>query len=224
MDSKESKNNIINECFSSTYYYITNDRKVIGNICQAQITVKLPDGKVITVHANEDPCGSKDLASRHLLHRIKPSIEYSLPAITMTTIQGPSPPYNEIGELHFEDENKIPIVVLCYVQDTPIPGYKNFVLLSNNTLVDLEADINYQAKVSKETGVLPMKRNSNKPFHYSDCNLQELHPESNIHTVYLKQNVKKINLYNEQRCECSLRIPAAITTSEFLSLTGRQTK
>lgn len=109
----------------------------------------------------------------------------------MTTIHGP-PSYDEAGQLHFTDGEDIPIVILCYVQDKPIPGYENFVLISNNTLVDLKADINYQARVSKETGILPMKRTNLEPYHYldhqsnNDNNDIKLHNECHMSEIQLQ--------------------------------------
>jgi hypothetical protein len=42
------------------------------------------------------------------------------------------------------------------------------VLISNNTLVDMNADINFHARASKEVGVLPLRRTVDEPFHYHD--------------------------------------------------------
>ncbi len=44
----------------------------------------------------------------------------------------------------------LPIILLCYVQGRPIPGHEHFVLISNNTLVDINADINFHARASKK--------------------------------------------------------------------------
>ncbi len=43
----------------------------------------------------------------------------------MVTVNGNSPAYNRMGELHFIDWNKEPIVTLCYVQTQLIKGIEN---------------------------------------------------------------------------------------------------
>ena len=157
--------------YSSLFYTVhasqhsasTDDAKAseVGNICRGKILVTLPNkaesSDVMTkeLAALEDPGGSKNIAQRELLHNVKPAHEYGLPPISMTTIDGQSPWYREAGELHFTDETSQPIVILCYVQDAKIPGHSDFVLISNNTLVDLEADMNYQMKVSRDEGIRP---------------------------------------------------------------------
>ena len=63
----------------------------------------------------------------------------------------------------------------------------------NNTLVDLKADINYQARVSKETGILPMKRTNLEPYHYldhqsnNDDNDIKLHNECHMSEIQLQK-------------------------------------
>jgi hypothetical protein len=124
------------------------------------IGVQTPDQQTLQIKANADTGGSKNLASKHPLQNVKMAEEYGNKPICMVTIQGDSPAYTRQGELHFSDENGTPIVLLCYVQDKPIPGHEHFVLISNNTLVDINADINFHARASKETGVLPLRRTS----------------------------------------------------------------
>ncbi len=60
----------------------------------------------------------------------------------MVTVNGLSPDYTHQGELHTTDENGVPLVILCYVQEQPIMGHDTFILLSNNTSVDCDIDIN----------------------------------------------------------------------------------
>ena len=50
-----------------------------------------------------------------------------------------------MGELNFNDEDGTPIIILCYVQAQSIKGHDNFVLISNNTLDDIQTDINYHS-------------------------------------------------------------------------------
>ena len=54
-----------------------------------------------------------------------------------------TPAYHNIGELHFTDEKDIPIVILCYVQEETIKGHDKFALICNDTLVDVDTDVNY---------------------------------------------------------------------------------
>jgi hypothetical protein len=93
------------------------------------------NGQSIDVNIHLDNCGSQNLASEHLLHNIKKTEEYGHNQIYMVTVNGISPSYNRMGELHFIDEDKNPIITLCYVQTQPIKGIDNFVLISNDTLV-----------------------------------------------------------------------------------------
>ena len=87
----------------------------------------------------------------------------------MVTVNGLSPDYSHQGELHTTDENGIPLVILCYVQEQPIMGHDTFILLSNNTIVDANVDIFYHAKTSKEMGAVPLRRLKSTPYHYMDA-------------------------------------------------------
>ena len=73
-----------------------------------------------------------------------------------------------MGELHFEDGDKNPIIALCYVQNQPIKGIRNFVLISNNTLDAIQSDINYHSSMCAHVGIMPLKRLVSQPYHYSD--------------------------------------------------------
>ncbi len=102
------------------------------------------------------------------MQNVKTAEEYGNKPICMVTIRGDSPAYTHQGELQFSDENGNPIILLCYVQERPIPGHEHFVLISNNTLVDINADINLHARASKEIGVLPLRRTTSEAYHYYD--------------------------------------------------------
>jgi hypothetical protein len=132
------------------------------------IGIHTPDQQTVQVKANADTGGSKNLANKHLLQNVKTTEEYGNKPICMVTIQGDSPAYTHQGELQFSDENKNPLILLCYVQERPIPGHELFVLISNNTLVDINADINFHARASKEIGVLPLRRTTSEAYHYQD--------------------------------------------------------
>ncbi len=47
-------------------------------------------------------------------------------------------------------------------------GHDTFILLSNNTIVDCDIDINYHARTSKEIGTSPLKRLVQAPYHHMD--------------------------------------------------------
>ena len=86
----------------------------------------------------------------------------------MVTVNGNSPAYNRMGELHFIDWDKNPVVTLCYVQTQPIKGIDNFVLISNNTLDAIQCDINFHSSMCAHVGIFPLRRLVSQPYHYSD--------------------------------------------------------
>ena len=131
-------------------------------------TVLMANGQSIDVNIHLDTCGSRNLASEHLLHNIKRAEEYGHNQIYMVTVNGNSPSYNRMGELHFIDEDKNPIITLCYVQAQPIKGIDNFVLISNSTLVAIQTDLNYHSSMCEHVGILPLRRLASQPYHYSD--------------------------------------------------------
>lgn len=141
---------------------IANDAE--RTICQAKVRAKMPDGKHLTTIINCDPCSSKDIAARHMLHEVKHCSHYKQQPIRMTTVSGFTPWFKEMGVLRIKDSKNKNVSVLCYAQDKDIPGHPNFVILSNNTLVDMEFDANYQMKASRDIGALPLKRLTEKPY------------------------------------------------------------
>ncbi len=133
-----------------------------------------PDQQTVQVKANADTG-----ASKHLLRNVKTAEEYGNKPICMVMIQGDSPAYTHQRELHFSDENENPLILLCYVQERPIPGHEHFVLISSNTLVeDIDADINFHARASKEIGVLPLRRTTSEAYHYRDKATQHARGEA----------------------------------------------
>jgi hypothetical protein len=127
------------------------------------------DHGVVHVHdALIDTGGSRNLASRHLLKDIRLAQSCGNEPIRMVTVNGLSPDYIHQGELHTTDENGIPLVILCYVQEQPIMGHDTFILLSNNTSVDCDIDINHHARTSKETGPVSLRRLTRNPFHHME--------------------------------------------------------
>jgi hypothetical protein len=135
---------------------------------QSSTSVLKPDGQSVSINVHLDTRGSQNLASEHLLHNIKPAEAYSQDHIYMVTVNGNSPAYDRIGELNFTDEDGTPITILCYVQVQSIKGYDDFVLISNDTLDDIQTDINYHSSMSRHVGIVPLRRLVKQPYHYSD--------------------------------------------------------
>ncbi len=67
------------------------------------------NGQSIDVCTHLDTCGSQNLASEHLLQNIKKVEDYDHNQIYMVTVNGKSPAYTRMGELHFIDEDKNPM-------------------------------------------------------------------------------------------------------------------
>ena len=155
-------------CFSSPFFLMTTGLKQCSNVAIASLSIDTDRGTILVQDALIDTGGSKNLASRHLLKDIRLAESYGNEPIRMVTVNGLSPDYNHQGELHTTDENGIPLVILCYVQEQPIMGHDTFILLSNNTIVDCDIDINYHARTSKEIGTAPLKRLVQAPYHHMD--------------------------------------------------------
>lgn len=134
---------------------MTTGVKQASNVAIASLPIDTDRGTIRVQDALIDTGGSRNLASRHLLKDIRLAKSYGNEPIRMVTVNGLSPDYNHQGELHTTDENGIPLVILCYVQEQPIMGHDTFILLSNNTIVDSNIDINHHAKTSKEIGAVP---------------------------------------------------------------------
>ena len=101
-------------CFSSVYYNVTDtacERRTYSTT-QASTKVLTTNGQSIDVSIHLDTCGSRNLASEHLLQNIKKVEDYGHDQMYMVTVNGNSPAYNRMGELHFEDGDKNPIITL----------------------------------------------------------------------------------------------------------------
>jgi hypothetical protein len=157
-------------CFSSVFYNVTNTvyESRTYSTTQSSTTVLATNGQSIDVNIHLDTCGSRNLASEHLLQNIKKVEDYGHDQIYMVTVNGNSPAYSRMGELHFIDWNKDPIVTLCYVQTQPIKGIDNFVLISNNTLDAIQTDNNFHSSMCAHVGIFPLRRLVSRPYHYSD--------------------------------------------------------
>jgi hypothetical protein len=155
-------------CFSSPFFLMTTGLKQSSNVAIASLSIDSDRGAILVEDALIDTGGSKNLASRHLLKDIRLAESYGNEPIRMVTVNGLSPDYNHQGELHTTDENGNPLVILCYVQEQPIMGHDTFILVSNNTIVDCDIDINHHARTSKEMGTAPLKRLVRTPYHHMD--------------------------------------------------------
>jgi hypothetical protein len=147
---------------------MTDQRNHIGSTGKAKITVSKTDGNPVIVYAQLDSGGSHNLASKEILQNIRKAKDYGRTPICMITVSGDTPAYHNMGELHFTDENDIPIVALCYVQEETIKGHETFALICNDTLVDIDTDLNYHAKTSKGSNISLLKGLSNQPYHFQD--------------------------------------------------------
>jgi hypothetical protein len=154
--------------FSSPFFLMTTGLKQSSNVAIASLSIDADRGTIVVQDALIDTGGSKNLASRHLLKDIRLAESYGNEPIRMMKVNGLSPDYNHQGELHTTDENGIPLVILYYVQEQPIMGHDTFILLSNNTIVEGDIDINYHARSSKEMGTAPLKRLVQAPYHHMD--------------------------------------------------------
>jgi hypothetical protein len=220
-------------CFSLAFYVTTNGNKKKGSTTQAQLAISTSEGNEIMVKAQLDTGGSQNLASRELLQNINTTDHYQRLPMKMITVNGDTPPYNNMGELHFNDSKGNPVVLLCYVQEQPIHGYNHFALISSDSLVDISADINHHAKMSKAGEILPLQRENETAYHYSD-----VLTDTNFSTVNLIENEDKedksqdqipLNTLEDntkscesaQRCSCKPRILREI---EYVRLRSKKPK
>ena len=168
------------------------------------------------------------------MHNIKKAEEYGHDQIYMVTVNGNSPSYNRMGELHFIDEDKNPIITLCYVQTQPIKGIDNFVLISNSTLVAIQTDLNYHSSMCELVGIVPLRRLVSQPYHYSD-KVKRVWLNDSDTITHIKQNDLAMLAVNETetepisidspdtcQCACQPRLAERLHEVEFLRITGRR--
>jgi hypothetical protein len=160
-----------------------------------------------------DTGGAISIASRHLLSNINPSCQ-------MVTVSGLKPPYTHQGELHFKDEVRLLIVILCYAQHGPVLGHKDFVLIANSTVVGMECDINYHAKASGSVGAFPLKRTSSEPYNYFDSikKIQTSPKRAESQTPTSQQHTNATG----ESCACQPRFAPQLQEVDFLRITGRK--
>ena len=172
-----------------------------------------------------DPCGAASVIDAPLMKNIKPAAKYGLPAIRMTTLGGFTPIYKDVGKLDFVDDNGNNCILLGYAQYKLLAGHKNFALLCQDILVDLDVDMNYQMRMARTAGPTPVHRLKNNHFHYSDkpgikhvVNLaiftieEEIARKSDI----AKQRRLNRDLFEcEGRCSCQVRVVDSISVAEY---------
>ena len=237
-------------CFSSVYYNVTDtayERRTYSTP-QASTTVLAANGQSIDVCIHLDTCGSQNLASEHLLQNIKKVEDYGHNQIYMVTVNGNSPAYTRMGELHFIDEDKNPIITLCYVQVQPIKGIDNFVLISNSTLVAIQTDLNYHSSMCELVGIVPLRRLGSQPYHYGDkvkhfwlndsdtimhqkqsdkvTEKQSISVSDGNETMLAVEetetNTKGDETPGTSECACQPRLAEQLHEVDFLKITGRR--
>jgi hypothetical protein len=87
------------------FLYVTNTvyESRTYSTTQSSTTVLATNGQSIDVNIHLDTCGSRNLASEHLLQNIKKVEDYGHDQIYMVTVNENSPAYNRMSELHFTD-------------------------------------------------------------------------------------------------------------------------
>ena len=105
-----------------------------------------------------------ELASKNLLHNIKQAEAYGHGQIYMVIVNGNSPAQDRMGELNFQDEDGTCIIILCYVQIQFINGHDNFVLISNDTLDNIQTATNYHSSMSRHVGIILLRNAEQIPI------------------------------------------------------------
>ena len=120
-------------CMCPVYYtfHAEEANKAEGTICQAKVKTTLPSSEIINTVINCDACSSKDVAAKHMLHNVKLCAHYNQQPIRLTTVNGVTLWFKEMGTLKFKDPKDNDFSILCYAQEEGIPGHPNFVIISN---------------------------------------------------------------------------------------------
>jgi hypothetical protein len=139
----------------------------------------------------------------------------------MVTVNGLTDPYTHQGELHFSDEAGHPIVILCYAQKCPVLGHKDFVIMSNSSIVSImRCDIQYHAESSGTIGAAPLRRLSTEPYHYTDT--IDKNPKSGSAASKNPVTRELINATHESGCKCQPIFTPLLSDVDFLRMTGRR--
>ena len=88
-------------CMCPVYYtfHAEEANKAEGTICQAKVKTTLPSSEIINTVINCDACSSKDVAAKHMLHNVKSCAHYNQQPIRLTTANGVTPWFKEMGIL-----------------------------------------------------------------------------------------------------------------------------
>ena len=209
---------------------MTDQRNHIGSTAKAKLVVSTTDGEPVIVQAQLDSGGSQNLASKEILQNIRKAEDYGRTPICMITVSGDTPAYHNMGELHFMDERDIPIVTLCYVQEETIKGHETFALICNDTLVDIDTDLNYHARTSKNSNISPLRRLLNQPYHYQDkADETARNKDTAFHSIAIEQlraaaaAATALTEVEDAMSEAMTEMTVEeLTEVEVLRITGRQ--
>ena len=109
-----------------------------------------------------------------------------------------------------------------------IKGHDNFVLISNDTLDDIQTDINYHSSMSRHVGVVPLRRLNKQPYHYSDTPRRPAPATDTIgeeqHVPSDSNNTSLLAVQATETCQCTCqhRMAEPLTEVDFLRITGRK--
>ena len=154
------------KCVASPMYLALTDEKVYKTlICESLIKVRLADGTIVSASLKVDPCNTRMLVSEKYVHSIKSCYEYGLPPIRMQTVSKDPTAWKRDGALcDYYDRNGNLMTSLVYVEY----HHPDLILMDMCTTLDAQVDSRHHMETSRSTGVEPLKRFVNKPYHYAD--------------------------------------------------------
>lgn len=134
-------------------------------ICECTAKVHMPNGMMAVVPIKIDNCNSRMLAGKQFVREVKSCYEYGIPPVRMkTTSKLPTSWKRDAGLLHYHDSNDVLCVSLVYVDyDNP-----DLILMDMSTMLDAQVDHHHHAVTSRDSGVEPLKRLTQEPYHYKD--------------------------------------------------------
>jgi hypothetical protein len=134
------------------------------------------------------------------------------------------------------------------VQNQPIKGIENFVLISNNTLIAIQTDLKYHSSMCAHLGIVPLKRLVSQSYHYSDkvkhvwlndsdtilhINESDQVTDEQSNTVSdcgkamlavkeTEPEIKSVGTPDACQCVCQPRLAEQLLEVDFLRITGRR--
>jgi len=154
------------KCIASPMYLALTDDTVYKTlICESLVKVRLADGTIVSAPLKVDPCNSRMLVSEKYVHSIKSCYEYGLPPIRMQTVSKDPTGYKRDAAIcdYYDREGNI-MTSLVYVEY----HHEDLILMDMCTTLDAQVDSRHHMETSRSTGVEPLKRFVNKPYHYAD--------------------------------------------------------